>query len=85
MDLRCYLCRRSLEEIFNEEKPGGHLTEGIMQRIAWQGEISTALSPEYPLCDRCKAFLRVIIPLVLSEEGIIKWDDKTEKWVLPSN
>ncbi|GAI41332.1 unnamed protein product, partial [marine sediment metagenome] len=71
------LCKRTMEEIA-EERLGG---------IAQPKELRITLNDKfvfpYYLCDECEDFLRAAIPQVLVAEGLIKFDDEKDKYVLP--
>lgn len=75
MEPQCFLCGKTVKELAEEELEGRHNIK----------EISITLSSElafpYELCDTCDDFLRLIIPKILEAEGIIKFDEKADKYV----
>jgi len=76
MDKRCFLCKRTVEEIAEER----------LSCISQPKELHITLNDKfvspYYLCDECEDFLRAAIPQVLVAEELIRFDETQGKYIL---
>lgn len=77
MEPTCALCQKTVKQIAEEE-----LSEGFSYtRKSLKVSLSDELCYPYLLCDTCEDFLRLLIPKIMEAKGIIKFDEKKDKWV----
>lgn len=77
MEPQCFLCRKTVKEIAEEELAG--ISIG---RKSINVRLDDSLCYPYLLCNSCEDFLRLLIPKMLEAEGIIEFDGKLERYVV---
>lgn len=76
MESQCCLCQKTLRELVEEE------LAGLSSRTEVSHKLSNDLAYPYLLCDTCEDFLQLVVPKILEVEGIIRFDEKKDKYVL---
>lgn len=77
MEPRCSLCGKTVKELAGEEL--GQISLG---RKSLNINLKSEICSPYDLCDVCEDFLRLVIPRILEAEGIIKFDETKDKYIL---
>lgn len=76
MEARCSLCGKTVKELAEDE---------LRERSdinAINISVRDGLGYPYSLCSGCEDFLMTVIPSILVELGVIRFDEKAEKYVL---
>lgn len=77
MEPRCSLCGKTVKELAEEELEGYSPS-----RKSLKITLSDEVAYPYLLCEACEELLRYAIPNILEDIGIIKFDEKKDRYIL---
>lgn len=77
MEKRCSLCGKTVRELAEQE-----LKEQSYSMNSINISIDDELGYPYSLCDGCKDFLLLVVPEILEKQGVIKFNEKKDKYEL---
>ena len=76
MEPRCFLCGKTVKELAEEELKERYNVKSVNITL------SDEFSFPYQLCNTCEEFLRLAIPQILQDEGIISFDSQKDKYIV---